>query len=72
MQNKQNYNRSKPEILRLLLDDRLRICLILSVYTHYFYTKFHIYVFSYKLETVLNQFLETETSDRCLTVSFNS
>ena len=37
------------------------ICLILS-----FYTKLHIYEFSYKFDTVLYQFIETGTSDRCL------
>ena len=31
-----------------------------------FYTKLHIYEFSYKFDTVLYQFLETETSDRTL------
>ena len=30
------------------------------------FTKLHIYEFSYKFDTVLCQFLETGTSDRCL------
>ena len=34
--------------------------------TNYFYTKFHIYRFSYNFDRVLSQFLETGTSDRCL------
>ena len=29
-----------------------------------FYTKLHIYEFSYNFDTVLYQFLETRTSDR--------
>ena len=58
-----------PEILRFLWDIvvfRLvsyllnTICLILQ-----FYTKLHIYEFSYIFDTVLYQFLETVTSDRC-------
>ena len=36
------------------------ICLILQSYR-----KLHIYEISYKFNTVLYQFLETETSDRC-------
>ena len=37
------------------------ICLIFN-----FYTKLHIYEFSYKFDIVLYQFLETGTSDRSL------
>ena len=39
------------------------ICLILYIS----YTKSHIYTIWYKFDTVLSQFLETGTSDRCLT-----
>ena len=46
--------------------DWFRICGYGLFYTTTFYTKFHIYEFSYTLDTVLNQFLETETSERCL------
>ena len=65
-----NYDRSKPEFLRFLWDIvvfRLvaylmnMICLNLI-----FYTKFYIYRFSYKFDTVLYQFLETGTWDRTL------
>ena len=60
-----NYNESKPEILRLLWDIivfRLvayllnMICLIIQL----------LYKIAYKFDTVLYQFLETGTSDRCL------
>ena len=33
--------------------------------TQLFYKIVYIYEFSYKFDTVLYQFLETETSDRC-------
>ena len=47
--------------------DWLRICLIWSVYKYYkSYTKSQIYTFWFNFDTVLYQFLETETSDRCL------
>ena len=35
-------------------------------YTTAFYTKLQIYDISYTIDTVLYQFLETETSERCL------
>ena len=67
---KKNYNRSKPEILRLLSDIivfrfaylLIMICLNLLI----LYKIVYIYEFSYNFDTVLYQFLETETSDRCL------
>ena len=40
--------------------------------TKTFIKKLHIYEFSYKFDTVLYQFLETETPDKCLYVSFNA
>ena len=59
MQNKnKKINRSKPEILRFLWD--------IVVFRLVAYRKFHIYEFSYQFDTVLYQFLETGTSDRCL------
>ena len=73
MQNekKYNYNKSKPKILRLLRDIvvfrlvaylLIMICLILQL----FFTKMHIHEFLYKFDTVLYQFLETGTSNKCL------
>ena len=66
-----NYNRGKPEILRFLWDIVvfrlvLYICRIWSVLYYNLYTTLHIYESSCKFDTVLYQFLETETSDRCI------
>ena len=59
MQNKiKNYNRSKPEILRLLWD-----IIVFRLVTNY--TKLYTYEFSCNFDTVLYKFLETGTSDRC-------
>ena len=71
MQNKiKNFNRSKSEILRLLYDIvvfRLVTYLLNMVCLYYeFYTKSDIYTIWYTFYTVLYQFLETGTSDRCL------
>ena len=44
----------------------LRICWIWSVQIYESYTKSYIYTFWYDVDTVLYQFLETGTSDRCL------
>ena len=46
--------------------DWFRICGIWSVFYYNFYKKLHKYEFSNKFDTVLCQFLESETSDRCL------
>ena len=72
MQNKNEMiiTRSNPEVLRFLRDIvvfRLvsylwnMICFILQLFT-----KLHISELLYKFDTALYQFLETETSDRCL------
>jgi len=37
-----------------------------DLFKHIIFTKFHIHRFSYNFDTVLYQFLETGTSDRCL------
>ena len=70
MQNKKNYNRSKPEILRLLWDIVVFLWVIvvtnlLNVICLIQNTKLHTYEFSNNFATVLYQFLETGTSDRC-------
>jgi len=69
-----NYNRSKPEILWFLWDIVVfRLVLyLLNMICLYLQLLYKIaYEFSYKYDTVLNQFLETETSDRCLICIFN-
>jgi len=46
--------------------DWFRICGIWSVLYYNLYTKLYIYGFLYRFDKGLFQFLETETSDRCL------
>ena len=64
-----NNNRSKPKLLRLLWDIvvfRLVAYLLNIISLNLLLFKFHTYRFSYYFDTVLYQFLETGTSDRCL------
>ena len=49
-----------------LFSDWFSICWIWSVQYYESYTKYYIYTFWYNFDTVLCQFLETGTSDRCL------
>ena len=56
----------------LSFSDWLRICWIWSVQYYNFFTKLHIYEFSYKFDTVLYQFSRQERQIDVLYVSLNA